>query len=44
MTPFLKSIHDGQELFVMNLVVDFNKGKLTRAKTNKMKKIIIFEL
>jgi hypothetical protein len=28
----------------MNLVVDFNKGKLTRAKTNKMKKIIIFEL
>jgi len=33
MTPFFKSIHDGQKLFVMNLVVDFSWGKLMKMKT-----------
>jgi hypothetical protein len=44
MTPLFKGIHDGQELFVMNLIIDSNRGKFTKAKAHKMKKIVFFEL
>jgi hypothetical protein len=44
MTPHLKNIRDGQKFFVMNLIIDFNKGKLMKAKIDKMKKIVFSKL
>jgi len=44
MTPFLKYIHDGQKFFLMNLVVNIDRKKITRMETNWMKKIIFYEL
>jgi hypothetical protein len=44
MTLILKGIHEGQKLFVMIPVVDFNKKKLMKAKIDMMKKIVFFEL
>jgi hypothetical protein len=44
MMPLLKSIHDGQEFFVMNLIVDFRKGKIMKAKIDRMKKIVFSKL
>jgi hypothetical protein len=44
MTSILKGIHDGQKLFVMILIIDFNKEKLMKAKIDMMKKIVFFEL
>jgi hypothetical protein len=44
MMPFLKGIHDGQKLFDMNIVINFDKRKLTRIETKWMKKIIFFGL
>ncbi len=44
MIPFFKGIHDGQKVFVMNLIVNIGKIKLIRTKTNWMKKIIFYGL
>ncbi len=44
MMPLLKGIHDGQKLFVMNIVINFNRRKFMKIETNYMKKIIFFEL
>jgi len=34
MMPFLKGIHNGQELFIMNLVINLSKRKFTIMETN----------
>jgi len=44
MTLLFKSIHDGQKFVVMNLMVDFNKGKLMKMKVDRMENIIFSKL
>ncbi len=42
--PLLNNINDGQKFFVMNLIIDFNKGKFMKAKVDMMKKIVYSKL
>jgi hypothetical protein len=44
MLPLFKSIHDGYNFFIMNIVINLHKRKLMRTKVNKMKKIVFFQI
>jgi len=44
MMPFFKGIHNGYKFFIMNIVINMHKKKITRMEIDKMKKIVLFKL
>ncbi len=44
MMPLFKGIHDGYKFFIMNLVINLCKKKITKMEIDKMKKIVFFKL
>jgi hypothetical protein len=40
MMPLFKGIPDGYNFFIMNLVINLRKKKLTKMEIDKMKKIL----
>jgi hypothetical protein len=42
MTPFLKGIHDGYKLFIMNFIINLHGKKLMKTKIDKMKNLLFF--
>jgi hypothetical protein len=38
--PLLKAIHNGCKFFIMNLVINLHRKKITRTKVDRIKKII----
>ncbi len=44
MMTLFKGIHNGQKFFVMNLVINLDRKKITKTKTNWMKKKNFFGL
>jgi hypothetical protein len=44
MTPFLKAIHNGYTLFIMNIIINLCKKKLMKMEVDMIKKIVFSKL